>query len=154
MHSHRLRNPLLAVLMILSVLALTVIAPSRAFAASCYDATCKGKNPSTQGCGADAYTMDSFVDDPLYVELRYSPACHAAWTRVSTPSGTQGAVCNTEFAQIRGYDAADVRKGVYGVQAVCPGQTFTVMWPFSDWVRACLSYTWFDGDPYVCTARH
>jgi hypothetical protein len=123
-------------------------------AASCYNTTCKGKDPSAQGCGADAYTLTEFTDWPFRVELRYSPACYAAWTRVSTPSGTPGSYCNTAFAQIRGYDlSTDARKGVYGVQAACPGQRYTAMWPFSDGVRACISYYWFDADPHVCTAR-
>ena len=122
--------------------------------AGCYDTGCKGRNPSTSGCGGDARTLEEFTDGSFRVELRYSPACYAAWTRITTRSGTPGSFCNATFGQIRGYDIAyDTRKGVYGTQAACPGQSFTAMWPFSDGVRACVSYYWYDGEPKYCTAR-
>jgi hypothetical protein len=126
-----------------------------AAAVGCYNTSCKGQNPSTMGCGADATTLAEFTDRPFRVELRYSRACYAAWTRISSPSGTSGDSCNATFGQIRGYDIYyDTRKGVYGVQAACPGSRYTSMWPFSDGVRACVSYTWFDGEPAHCTARY
>lgn len=127
--------------------------PTAAAAAKCYNITCKGKNPRTEGCESGTKTIEEFTRSYYRVELRYSANCFAAWARISTASGTPGDACNAAFGQIRGYDSADKRKGVYGVQAICPGSTYTRMWPFGDYVRACLSYDWFTGDPDSCTRR-
>ncbi|GAA3378593.1 hypothetical protein GCM10020367_58730 [Streptomyces sannanensis] len=54
-----------------------------AAAAGCQSSGCTGKNPATMGCAADARTIAS-VSAPGgggYAELRYSPACNAAWAR-------------------------------------------------------------------------
>lgn len=120
-------------------------------AVACNDLSCKGKNPQTSGCNSDARTLQEFTYNIFRVELRQSDACWAAWTRITSPSNAAGSACNTAFAQIAGYTAADVFKGSYGKQAVCPGQTYTVMWPFSDFVRGCYGF-YFSGAE-VCTPR-
>lgn len=57
-------------------------------AATCYDITCRGKDPVAQGCTADAYQVAGFpvtgstvpADGPRPdVTLWYSPICKAAW---------------------------------------------------------------------------
>lgn len=48
---------------------------------------CDGLNPATEGCGADAYTVQTAVFSNSYVELRYSPACGTNWGRVFSKVG-------------------------------------------------------------------
>jgi hypothetical protein len=140
----------------LTARATTEAAPGVTVAAalSCTAGTCKGKDPEAYGCAADATTLDEFTDGSFRFEMRHSKKCYAVWTRVSSPKGTPGWYCNTTFAQIRGYTPDDKRKGVYSVQAHCPGTTWTKMWPFTDWVRTCVSWVWFDNPPDECTSRH
>jgi hypothetical protein len=120
---------------------------------SCYAGTCTGKDPQIYGCSDDAITIDEFTAGKARIELRYSESCFAAWTRVTVRQGTEPWMCNLAFAQIRAYTTADKRKGVYWVQHDCPGTTWTKMWTFTDFVRACnaLGPT---ADPDECTARH
>lgn len=74
------------IIALLLALVLVAVAPA-VFASggpSCWGAGCKGKNPQVQGCNADAYTVDSRSNSHQIVELRYSPACHAWWSRVKS----------------------------------------------------------------------
>lgn len=127
-----------------------------AMAAGCYGTSCTGQNPSTMGCGVDSRTLEEFTLGQFRVELRHSNTCWAAWTRITTRSTAAPDDCNTAFGQIRGYDlSTDARKGVHGVQAACPGvqSRNTAMWTYTDGVRACYSYQWYDGEPAACTKR-
>jgi hypothetical protein len=85
---HRLMSFAVAGVLAATVLAFVPATP--ASAAGCYAASCEGKDPSTLGCAADAYTVAVVYDDRLgYIEgleLRYSPACRANWARLSARS--------------------------------------------------------------------
>ena len=48
---------------------------------------CDGLNPETEGCAADAYTVQTAVFSDSYVELRYSPTCGTNWGRVTSKVG-------------------------------------------------------------------
>ncbi|MFI1095915.1 DUF2690 domain-containing protein [Streptomyces sp. NPDC020917] len=49
---------------------------------SCFAESCEGKDPRDAGCG-DVWTAALQRIDGVYVELRYSDACKAAWSRIS-----------------------------------------------------------------------
>jgi hypothetical protein len=63
---------------------MTVMPGSPAHAAvGCYASTCKGKDPQSMGCSTDAITgAQATSPDGRIVQLRYSPACGAAWGRL------------------------------------------------------------------------
>jgi hypothetical protein len=51
----------------------------------CYGSGCNGKDPQAMGCSADAFTGASATSpDGRIVQLRYSPACGAAWGRLQS----------------------------------------------------------------------
>jgi hypothetical protein len=58
-------------------------ASSAALAAvACTTTGCNGRDPQSSGCSADARTLDSGkAKNGIWIELRYSPACYAVWTR-------------------------------------------------------------------------
>ncbi|MES4887424.1 DUF2690 domain-containing protein [Streptomyces sp. NPDC096012] len=58
-------------------------APSRQLDVNCFADSCAGKNPGPTGCGGDAWTAAKYRVAGVYVELRYSDACKAAWSRIS-----------------------------------------------------------------------
>lgn len=121
--------------------ALMLLSASPASAAGCWGNSCTGKGPQVQGCATGARTIDEFSYLRVRFELRYSPRCHAAWTRVTSPQHH-----NTLFGQIRGGGH------VYGVQAVS-GQSWTRMIGFNHRVRTCRA-VWFNAQPNECTAWH
>ncbi|MFF4753669.1 helix-turn-helix domain-containing protein [Streptomyces sp. NPDC002514] len=49
---------------------------------SCFEQSCTGMDPKAQGCG-DPWTSALTRIDGVYVELRYSDSCKAAWARIS-----------------------------------------------------------------------
>ncbi|MER5409172.1 DUF2690 domain-containing protein [Streptomyces sp. NPDC002769] len=49
---------------------------------TCFEQSCTGKDPKTEGCG-DPWTSALTKVQGVYVELRYSDSCKAAWTRIS-----------------------------------------------------------------------
>ncbi|MGV9251133.1 DUF2690 domain-containing protein [Streptomyces sp. NPDC003697] len=57
--------------------------PSRQLDVNCFADSCTGKNPGQSGCGGDAWTAALNNVAGVYVELRYSDACKAAWSRIS-----------------------------------------------------------------------
>jgi hypothetical protein len=77
---------------LLAVLALAApfvaAAPAQA-APACYRTSCTNLDPQANGCStADTRNLDEFTQSEtggqvLRVELRYSPACGAVWTRVT-----------------------------------------------------------------------
>ena len=85
----RMRRTVIAVT--LTALAMLVAMPTTPANASvsCSGASCKGLNPQTAGCGADAVTKGTWQDPhyPITVELRYSAVCHAAWARATLGGG-------------------------------------------------------------------
>lgn len=58
-----------------------------ASAASCYGAGCKGYNPETMGCGADARTMLWVAIVGGRAENRASVTCNAEWEQTKNESG-------------------------------------------------------------------
>ncbi|WEO99724.1 DUF2690 domain-containing protein [Streptomyces sp. FXJ1.172] len=50
---------------------------------NCFADSCTGKDPKQAGCGGDAWTSALNKVAGVYVELRYSDACKAAWSRIS-----------------------------------------------------------------------
>jgi hypothetical protein len=121
--------------------------------AKCYGMSCNGKDPYTMECYLDpeVRTIDEFTYS-AYFELRYSPGCNAAWTRVTSPT-----TYNTIFGQIRAYQDYPTSLNapatlVYGVQARA-GTYWTNMVSSSYWERACTS-SWFNATPTTCTAPH
>lgn len=49
---------------------------------NCFAESCTGKDPAQAGCG-DVWTAAKVHSDDVWVELRYSDACKAAWSRIS-----------------------------------------------------------------------
>ncbi len=52
----------------------------------CWGAGCRGKDPQAMGCNRDAITIASVVERGARVELRYSRACNAKWSRFTVPN--------------------------------------------------------------------
>ncbi|MEU9481846.1 DUF2690 domain-containing protein [Streptomyces sp. NPDC048191] len=57
--------------------------PTRQLDVNCFADGCAGKDPKQTGCGGDAWTSALYKVAGVYVELRYSDACKAAWSRIS-----------------------------------------------------------------------
>ncbi len=108
--------------------------------ASCVWAACNGRDPGAAGCGAGARTLERFADGPFLVELRYSPRCHAAWTRIG--GGVAEHSCNgwtpSDFGVL---DGSGDRRSVAVSAEVCAvgGTSYTTMLSFHYWVRACYA---------------
>lgn len=131
----------------LAIGAVTMLVTSQpaSAAAGCQGSNCTGKSPYAQGCGPSARTIDEFTYAGVRFEMRYSPVCQAAWTRVTTPRHH-----NTLFGQIRGGGH------VYGVQAKIAqdgNQHSTKMIGTNHRVRTCRA-VWFTASPNDCTAFH
>ncbi|MET8180429.1 DUF2690 domain-containing protein [Streptomyces sp. NPDC005336] len=50
---------------------------------TCFAESCTGKDPKETRCAADAWTAALTKTHGVYVELRYSDSCKAAWARIS-----------------------------------------------------------------------
>ena len=61
----------------------TTDAAAKGLETNCYGASCTGKDPKATGCAGDAWTAAMTRVHRVYVELRYSDACRAAWARIS-----------------------------------------------------------------------
>ncbi|MET9269726.1 DUF2690 domain-containing protein [Kribbella sp. NPDC003557] len=84
-----------------AVAAVAVLNTAPALAAPCTYAGCNGLDPETTGCSNDAVTkLDLLTTYGGYrAELRWSPSCHAFWTRVS-PAAAEGV--EGQYAYIAG----------------------------------------------------
>ena len=88
-------------------------------AASCGGSasSCDHTSPQTTGCAADAVTKATvYIADELYpqynigkVELRYSPSCHTAWSRVWITASDGGQFSTNEWVQRKSDGATDHR---------------------------------------------
>ena len=58
-------------------------ATTRQLDVNCFADSCTGKDPKQTGCGGDAWTSALFKLGAVYIELRYSDACKAAWALIS-----------------------------------------------------------------------
>ncbi len=77
-----------------AAVVLAVLTPAApASAASCYGLGCEGKDPNYTGCASDARDLQAVTVRNSNgtavgkVQLRYSPACRASWSRVESFSG-------------------------------------------------------------------
>ncbi|WP_344262460.1 DUF2690 domain-containing protein [Streptomyces sodiiphilus] len=50
--------------------------------AGCPGTDCDGRDPQVAGCGADASTVQPAEDNPVSLQIRHSPRCHAVWGRI------------------------------------------------------------------------
>lgn len=97
----------------------------------CHGRDCAGKNPVQMGCSKDAVTL-GIVPEPgtagagynQYVELRYSRACDAAWSRVTSRLHPHKILFTR--AWVRGHDAETSVKKYGKVQVI------SKMWPGID----------------------
>ncbi len=77
--------------------------PGTAYAAACWDRGCNGGNPQTSGCAATGITvLTAPVKNPQgttwgYVDLRYSNACGANWSRTRSGQTAYCAVGSTIY---------------------------------------------------------
>lgn len=85
----------IALAAVMAVSALVVVPATPAMAASCGGsaASCDNTSPQTTGCSADAVTKSTVCikaggSTLAKVELRYSPSCRTAWSRVTNLATT------------------------------------------------------------------
>ncbi len=158
----RTRRLLIAALLVLFTGVTTIfVSPSAAMAAgTCTWSACDGRDPQTSGCSADGQTLDSFtsnIDGYAYVELRYSPSCHAAWARLTTGAAGEPThsylTLNTYSSSSGGSPITEYWKKVTNsTNDWGSGQVFwSYMNSFGVWVQACLKDI---NDVGPCTARH
>lgn len=104
--------------------------PTRQIDVTCFAESCEGKDPKEAGCG-DVWTSALSKIAGVYVELRYSDACKAAWSRISW--GRPGDIARVVGADGRTYQ----RKVSYDTD------TFSAMVtaPSPTTARACVLLT-------------
>ncbi|MEH1124819.1 DUF2690 domain-containing protein [Micromonospora sp. CPCC 206061] len=124
-------------------------APAQA-APACHGGTCTGRNPNKAGCSSDAVTVREFTRGPNRVELRFSPACRATWSRWSNVHADG----MSDYILIERYNFSDrltarkstttrLRKGASGFTPMvgvprAGGQFFACIWED----RQCTSTPW------------
>ncbi|GAA4681270.1 hypothetical protein GCM10023347_40110 [Streptomyces chumphonensis] len=106
----------------------------------CTDFECRAQDPQRLGCHIGVWTAALTVVEGAHVELRYSPACRAAWSRV-----TEAEV--GDVARVEGEDGVAQERAIR-----YDGDTYSPMVeaPFPGAVRACALL--LDGRE-VCTDR-
>jgi Protein of unknown function (DUF2690) len=174
-NGHQMHRWIAVVVAVLAGLGVIVLKPGSAFAAGskphpalaagCWSAGCTGLDPNSEGCGADATTVDSFVanvqDANAYVELRVSQNCWAAWARFTSgitdaegmrhPWLVANAYRNSSDASAYHSEWAKITNDTDDIPNA-GGQVWTNMVSYSDWTQACLaSYT---NGSTICTGRH
>jgi Protein of unknown function (DUF2690) len=134
------------------VLSLTFGLVTPASAATCYRQSCNGLDPQATGCsGTSTGTLDSFTWNGVFVELRLSGTCSAAWTR-STYSRCDNNAAGYVWTEAY-YDAAGTQwAGQSAVPISCNGQaSWTSMFSFYFYVRSCIQ---INGVFKYCTRLH
>jgi len=126
--------------------------PALAATAPCTYTGCNGKDPAG-GCSAsNTGTIDSFVWNGVYVEMRLSALCHAVWTRSTYPrcdNNAAGQILTEAFYDLNGTSLAGWQYGRISCNGV---QTWTNMLSFSYYVRSCIVYSY---PPFKwCTGLH
>jgi hypothetical protein len=123
-------------------------------AVSCTGTACNGKDPQAQGCSPDGRTLEEFFTGYYRVELRYSNACAAAWTRAT---GACDAGCiQDHVAEIRGYGTKGVLLRKYSQVTERNGSMWTKMIGNNTTIKgykSCISEL-FTGDIEDCTPLH
>src|SRR5690348_315017 len=95
-----MRRIVIALLLVLVCLPVYMMAGhGTVHAAGCYGNSCDNQDPTAMGCAGDAIThasapivYDDGVSRPVtygMVEMRYSAACNAVWTRLTSYVGAQ-----------------------------------------------------------------
>lgn len=79
-------------------------------AVSCTGIACNGKDPQASGCSADGRTLEDITVGSLRLEMRYSNACAAAWTRTTV---IHSYCCYSDVSEIRAYGARGVHLRTY-----------------------------------------
>ena len=117
------------------------VAPASAevTAPSCSYQNCTGQLPEEAGCDGDALTLESFWYAETLIELRYSPACEAAWARATGPGEFQGRCdgwTDNSLVRIEGQDWRGPGNATFDG---CSGsdQAWSAMIGFDYNVRAC-----------------
>ena len=111
-----------------------------ASAATCTYTRCNGLDPEASGCSKDAVTKLDLQASLILAELRWSPSCHAFWTRLRWDSANGGI---GQYAYIAGgvYDDNHkaITKVVYTSNSDGTGPSWTKMigqdYP---WERFCV----------------
>ena len=102
---HRMKTFLRKIVLVplVALMPLFVIAPTPAFAVSCYGDYCSGQDPLSTGCSADAYTVHTAsvygTNGASTVEIRWSPTCKTNWARVNWVTTNVKAVQQTGYTQ-------------------------------------------------------
>lgn len=126
--STRLLTRTLIIALLLAVV-LVAVAPA-AFAnggPSCKGDTCLGKAPQAMGCSHDAITLVSKYHSHQTVELRFSPACAAFWSRVTSHL----APGNIKFTR------AGIRHHIDATRVVNWGGSVAISKMWTRWPWAC-----------------
>ncbi len=79
--SRRWLTRTLIIALLLAVVLIAVVPTAFAHGPQCWGAGCRGKSPQVQGCSHDAVTVAWTSNSHEVVQLRYSPGCHAYWSR-------------------------------------------------------------------------
>ncbi|NUT33990.1 MAG: DUF2690 domain-containing protein [Hamadaea sp.] len=111
----------------------------------CWGSSCNHYDPNTMGCGTDAQTLEKKTLNLITIELRYSPACYASWTRFEVHSSF--IFPSTVF--LRGSSTTEYRN----LQAVEGYKGWTAMVSFQQSVKSCLM--WYNNGYWEeCTASY
>ncbi|HZM78843.1 MAG TPA: DUF2690 domain-containing protein [Candidatus Limnocylindrales bacterium] len=142
---------LTAVLAVLIGCAVSLGIQQPAHAAGCYRSSCNAKDPQSMGCANDARNLESFWYNGAspylqgtLLELRYSPACDAAWVR------TTGGDCFDVWRPC--ISVLEVQGGAEQWGNPRGGQNWTAMWSFRYYVRGCFRSGYPDLRNDGCTA--
>lgn len=134
------------------MLFVVMVAPTPALAASCYRQSCNFQDPISTGCSASSTgTIDSFTWNGVYVELRLSGTCSAAWTKSTYPrcdNNAGGTIYTEAFYDWQGTQWAATTDAPISCNGV---STYTKMLSFYFYVRSCIHL--YSGIRY-CTALH
>ncbi|MGW6293737.1 helix-turn-helix domain-containing protein [Streptomyces sp. NPDC055058] len=107
----------------------------------CTGFECRGKDAQRMECHIGVWTAAAERVDGLYLELRYSPRCGAAWARI-----TEGEVGDT--ARVEGKEKLSAARSIsYDRDTYSP----MIEAPYPAAVRACVVPA--DGDAEVCTSH-
>ena len=141
----------LALLMCAAALTVTEAAPAHA-ATTCYRASCNFQSPVNTGCSSSsAGTLESFSWNGVYVELRLSGVCRAAWTKSTYPrcdNGAAGTIYTEAFYDWQGTQWAATTSAPISCNGV---STYTNMLSFYFYVRSCIHL--YSGIRH-CTSLH
>jgi hypothetical protein len=150
--NERKRFTFIVLALAVCVLTSGTLGASPAQAASCYRQSCNFKNPIATGCAnSSTGTIDSFAWNGVYVELRLSGTCRAAWTKSTYPrcdNAAAGTIYTEAFYDWEGKQWA----GTTSAPISCNGlSTYTNMLSFYFYVRSCIHT--YSGARY-CTRLH